>query len=159
MLICLLVPIPILLVLIPILHPSTSHVPVPSRVLLQIIMRFILNLIATVLSWVALSQAVPTQMLRRDLLEPLPESVSEIELRFQPLLDFDQDGCYNTAAISPDGTINTGHPPTVQLQGGCRAPNRLMHSNVYSRARCNNGICAIMYVEIPYLKQKSKTEN
>ncbi|WQF83681.1 Putative necrosis inducing protein [Colletotrichum destructivum] len=45
----------------------------------------------------------------------------------QTAMDFDMDSCYNTPA------------------GGCRDGPDLGSSNVYSRARCNNGWCAYMY--------------
>lgn len=82
-----------------------------------------------------------------DSLTPLSESASELELKWQPVMDFDSDSCYNTAAISPDGTLNPGldHVCTGVTEN-CDQVNRLWNSNVYSRARCNNGICAIMSV-------------
>lgn len=82
---------------------------------------------------------------KRDVIPALPEGHDEIEGKFQPYLDFDTDGCYNTAAISPDGTCNPGHKATGTPQGDCRDPHQLQNSNVYSRRRCNNGICAVMY--------------
>ncbi|KPA37398.1 hypothetical protein FLAG1_09785, partial [Fusarium langsethiae] len=54
-------------------------------------------------------------------------------------------GCYNTAAIDPSARINPGQGPTASPQGRCRDPGQLENSNVYSRSRCNNGYCAIMY--------------
>ncbi|KAH6988218.1 necrosis inducing protein [Ilyonectria sp. MPI-CAGE-AT-0026] len=97
------------------------------------------------LSAVASIQAEPTRMMKRDVLTALPESADDIELKFQPKLDFDTDGCYNTAAIDPDGNTNPGHDATGTPQGDCRDPHQLENSNAYSRKRCNNGFCAIMY--------------
>ncbi|KAG9253031.1 necrosis inducing protein-domain-containing protein [Emericellopsis atlantica] len=98
------------------------------------------------LSAAAVVTASPTQrMSKRDIITPLPEGASDLELKFQPYLDFDSDGCYNTAAISPDGYTNPGKGPTGTPQGDCRDPPQLENSNAYSRSRCNNGICAIMY--------------
>lgn len=82
---------------------------------------------------------------KRDIIKPLPGSADIIESKFQPLLDFDSDGCYNTAAISPDGKTYPGHDATGSPQGGCRDPPQLQNSNTYSRMRCNNDYCAIMY--------------
>lgn len=96
------------------------------------------------LSAVASVQAKPTRMMKRDVLTALPESADDIELKFQPKLDFDTDGCYNTAAIDPDGNTNPGHDATGTPQGDCRDPHQLENSNAYSRKRCNNGFCAIM---------------
>ncbi len=95
-----------------------------------------------------------------DLLTPLPLRASGFELLYQPLLDFDRDCCYNTAAISPSGQLNNGigggNPVTALLL--CRSRNRLDNSNVYSRARCNaNGWCAIMYVNRSRLNTPDRT--
>ena len=99
---------------------------------------------AALLSSLAVVQASPTQLGKRDIIGYLTESADEIELKFQPHLDFDTDGCYNTAAIDFNGRINPGHDATGTPQGDCRDPHQLENSNVYSRARCNNGKCAIM---------------
>lgn len=88
--------------------------------------------------------AKPTPPSKWDVITALPESADEIELKFQPLLDFDMDGCYNTAAISPDGYTNPGHGATGTPEGDCRGLHQLENSNTYSRKRCNNGYCAIM---------------
>ena len=56
-----------------------------------------------------------------------------------------QDGCYNTAAISPDGTLNPGRKLGGDVNGHCRDPPQIENANLYSRAKCNNGWCAIMY--------------
>ncbi|KFA67859.1 hypothetical protein S40285_08779 [Stachybotrys chlorohalonatus IBT 40285] len=87
-------------------------------------------------------QAVPT---KRDIITALPGSADVVDSRFQPLLDFDSDGCYNTAAIDPSGRTNPGRGATGTPQGSCRDPPQLENSNTYSRRRCNNGYCAIMY--------------
>lgn len=79
-----------------------------------------------------------------DIITPLPQSADDRELQFQPGLDYDSDGCYNTAAISPDGTTNPGKAATGTPQGQCRDKVQLDNSNAYSRRRCNNGVCATM---------------
>ncbi|KAL8334448.1 hypothetical protein RB598_008954 [Gaeumannomyces tritici] len=90
------------------------------------------------------------ELRRRDIRGALPVRALAIEHKFQPVLDFDKDGCYYTSAIDPNGNRNPGLgpgqgvPPNC-LRSTCRDPNRLQNSNVYSRARCNNGWCAIMY--------------
>jgi hypothetical protein len=91
----------------------------------------------------ALTAASPVT--KRDILTPLPGAADATESRFQPLLDFDSDGCYNTAAIDPSGYTNPGKGATGTPQGDCRDPPQLDNSNAYSRKRCNNGYCAIMY--------------
>ncbi|KAK1977606.1 necrosis inducing protein-domain-containing protein [Colletotrichum cereale] len=91
-----------------------------------------------------------TQLAARDIRGPLPVNALPIEHQFQPVLDFDGDGCYYTAAIDGNGDKNgglspaNGIPPNC-LRATCRDNNRLENSNVYSRSRCNNGWCAIMY--------------
>lgn len=86
------------------------------------------------------------QLTRRDILTPLPENASDIEKKYQPLVDFDMDGCWNTAAVDPDGNTNPGKGGTGTPEGDCRDPHQLENSNVYSRARCNNNICGVMCV-------------
>lgn len=82
-----------------------------------------------------------------DSITPLPESANDLELKWQPVMDFDSDSCYNTAAISPDGTLNPGLDHTCTgVTENCDQVNRLWNSNTYSRSRCNNGVCAIMLV-------------
>lgn len=100
---------------------------------------------AAILSGLTAVQGSPAFNSRRSILPALPEAADDIEFKFQPKLDFDTDGCYNTAAIAPDGNTNNGAPATGTPQGNCRDPHQLENSNVYSRARCNNGKCAIMY--------------
>ncbi|KAF4973283.1 hypothetical protein FSARC_358 [Fusarium sarcochroum] len=103
---------------------------------------------AALLGAVASVQASPARIskpIKRDVLTALPEGASDEELKFQPSLDFDGDGCYQTAAIDPDGNLNPGHDATGTPEGDCRDPPQLDNSNTYSRKRCNNGFCAIMY--------------
>ncbi|KAI9150736.1 NLP effector protein 10 [Paramyrothecium foliicola] len=97
------------------------------------------------LSALAQVQGAPTTPAKRDVISALPGSASDLENKFQPLLDFDSDGCYNTAAIDPSGNTNPGKDATGTPEGQCRDPPQLENSNAYSRARCNNGFCAIMY--------------
>ncbi|KAL9570457.1 hypothetical protein ACKAV7_005388 [Fusarium commune] len=93
---------------------------------------------AVILGALTIVQAKPTPLLKRDVLTAVPERADEIELKFQPLLDFDSDDCYNTAAIDLSGNTNPGKGATGTPQGECRDPNQLENSNVYSRKRCNN---------------------
>ncbi|KAH7305799.1 secreted protein [Stachybotrys elegans] len=95
-----------------------------------------------ILGALSVTQAFPA---KRDIISALPGSADEIDLRFQPLLDFDRDGCYNTAAIDSSGYTNPGLSATGTPEGRCRDPPQLQNSNVYSRRRCNNGYCAVMY--------------
>lgn len=105
----------------------------------------LINSATALLSVVAAVNASPTaHYKKRDILSALGGSASELELKFQPVLDFDGDGCYNTAAVDPDGNTNPGKSATGTPEGDCRDPHQLENSNVYSRSRCNNGICGVM---------------
>jgi hypothetical protein len=43
----------------------------------------------------------------RDVIGNLPESAEGIEIDFQPLVDFDSDGCYQTSAIDESGKVRS----------------------------------------------------
>ncbi|KIL85997.1 hypothetical protein FAVG1_10967 [Fusarium avenaceum] len=94
-------------------------------------------------------EASPLQQVKRALIGRLPDGAHEIEHKFQPATDFDTDGCYYTSAIDQDGKTNRGLGQKDVLAKGlaadCRNNDRLENNNVYSRKRCNNGWCAIMY--------------
>ncbi|MFF9283150.1 NPP1 family protein [Streptomyces griseosporeus] len=75
----------------------------------------------------------------------LPADADALERTYQPAFDYDTDGCYPTPAIGPDGSINSGLNPTGALNGNCRDASDLDNTNSYSRAKCNNGWCAVMY--------------
>ncbi|MCE7003751.1 NPP1 family protein [Kibdelosporangium philippinense] len=75
----------------------------------------------------------------------LPSSAPDVEVKWQPAVDFDTDGCYNTPAIGPDGTLNPGLSLGGDVNGSCRDQSDLDNTNVYSRSKCNNGWCAHMY--------------
>ncbi|KAK3385358.1 necrosis inducing protein-domain-containing protein [Podospora didyma] len=84
---------------------------------------------------------------------------TDLEWRWQPVLDFDQDGCYYTSGFDKFANHNpglgaaNGAPPEC-LRRDCRNPDRLENSRVFSRWRCNNGVCAIMY---EYYFEKDQT--
>ncbi|KAH8680485.1 necrosis inducing protein-domain-containing protein [Ilyonectria robusta] len=63
----------------------------------------------------------------------------------KPLLDFDSDRCYNTAAMDPSGRINSGKGATGTPYGQCCDPPQLDNSKACSRKRCNNGYCTVIY--------------
>ncbi|UQC87654.1 uncharacterized protein CLUP02_13172 [Colletotrichum lupini] len=75
----------------------------------------------------------------------LPEWATENDLRYQPALDFDTDGCYNVPAIGCNKRVSEGLSEGSGEWQGCRDEADLDNSNVYSRQRCNNGWCAYMY--------------
>ncbi|KAI0180087.1 secreted protein [Hypoxylon sp. FL1284] len=86
------------------------------------------------------------ELVTRDPPQALPEKATANDKKWQPAMDFDTDGCYNTPAIDADGNINPGldHENTG-LATDCHDPSDLSNNNVYSRARCNNDWCAYMY--------------
>ncbi|KAG5951108.1 hypothetical protein E4U53_003761 [Claviceps sorghi] len=77
----------------------------------------------------------------------LPQSTSSDAMHYQPVLDYDEDSCYNVPAIDAQGRVSEGLKAayTSNISGGCRDPKHLNNQNVYVRARCNNGWCAYMY--------------
>lgn len=75
----------------------------------------------------------------------LPANADALEQTYQPAFDYDTDGCYPTAAIGPDGTLNGGLEPAGALDGECRDAGDLDNTNGYARSLCNNGWCAIVY--------------
>ncbi|KAL6849118.1 hypothetical protein ACO1O0_008648 [Amphichorda felina] len=109
---------------------------------------------AALLGALGTAQAKPQRLTPRNIITALPENADGKELKYQPLIDFDKDGCYNTAAVDPDGNVNEGHEATGTPEGDCRDAHQLENSNVYSRARCNNGYCGILY---EYYFEKDQT--
>ncbi|MFG2799845.1 NPP1 family protein [Streptomyces pseudovenezuelae] len=77
-------------------------------------------------------------------LQNLPENATAFQKNFEPVYDYDTDSCYPAAAIDANGTLNGGLKPTGSVTGQCRG-DHLNHANTYSRAKCNNGWCGIIY--------------
>ncbi|KAH7131593.1 secreted protein [Dactylonectria estremocensis] len=68
------------------------------------------------------------------------------EIIFQPVLDFDKDGCYNVPAIDVNGNIDKGlNEAASNWAKDCRDASDLDNSQVYSRGRCNHGWCVIIF--------------
>ncbi|MEU7339561.1 NPP1 family protein [Streptomyces sp. NPDC007074] len=80
-----------------------------------------------------------------DVITALPQNADGLEQTFSPAYDYDGNGCYTTAAISPDGYVNPGLGLGGAVNGHCHDRAQLDHANTYSREKCNNGWCAIMY--------------
>jgi len=93
----------------------------------------------------ALGVMLPATAAFADPLRNLPENANGYEASFSPAFDYDGDGCYAVSAISPDGTINGGLNTTGAINGSCRDQSDLDSSQTYSRSKCNNGWCAIIY--------------
>ncbi|OON78884.1 NPP1 family protein [Streptomyces tsukubensis] len=75
----------------------------------------------------------------------LPGNADSLEQTFQPAFDYDGDGCYPTPAIGPDGTLAPGLKLGGDVNGNCRDLSDLDNTNAYSREKCDNGWCAVMY--------------
>ncbi|OIW24551.1 NPP1-domain-containing protein [Coniochaeta ligniaria NRRL 30616] len=98
------------------------------------------------------SNAIPLealQLLHSRAVNPptaLPQKATANDLRWQPSMDFDTDGCYNVPAIDAQGNTAQGLPHNfVGLAQDCHDLSDLDNNNVYSRQRCNNGWCAYLY--------------
>ncbi|KAM7201665.1 necrosis and ethylene-inducing protein-inducing protein [Rhypophila sp. PSN 637] len=105
-------------------------------------------LLALTATALPLSQGLPELLKKRENPPPGPLFLNApaLDKRFAPALDFDTDSCYNTPAIGPNGDLATGLDIFgVSPTAGCREEVMLERCNVYSRQRCNNGYCAIMY--------------
>ncbi|MEW2219499.1 NPP1 family protein [Streptomyces sp. NPDC006990] len=77
--------------------------------------------------------------------QALPLNATALEKTFQPAYDYDTDGCYATPAIGPDGTLAPGLRIGGDVNGNCRDASDLENTNGYSRSKCNNGWCAVVY--------------
>ncbi|MFK0192208.1 NPP1 family protein [Kitasatospora sp. NPDC090308] len=102
--------------------------------------RALLGLAAATALVVALPASAGANVLTR-----LPQNAPGLDQTFSPAYDYDKDGCYATAAIGADGTINPGLKLGGDVNGHCHDYAQLADSNTYSRTRCNNGWCALMY--------------
>src|SRR5690606_36728856 len=72
--------------------------------------------------------------------------VCSSDLKWQPAFDYDNDGCYPTPAIGPDGTPAEGLKTSGSLNGNCHDQSDLDNTNSYARAKCDpSGWCAHMY--------------
>ncbi len=68
-------------------------------------------------------------LLKRDPPAALPQSASDDELKWQPSLDFDTDGCYNTPAIDADGNVAEGLDQYVSSASSTPFPS-LLHNSI-----------------------------
>lgn len=100
--------------------------------------------LASALGAVALLVAFPADA-RADVLQLLPQNADGLEQSFSPAYDYDGDGCYATAAIGADGTVNPGLKLGGDVNGHCRDAAQLNNANTYSREKCNHDWCAVVY--------------
>ncbi|GAA1079392.1 NPP1 family protein [Nocardiopsis composta] len=76
----------------------------------------------------------------------IPANFTEEDGKWQPAFDYDNDGCYPTPAIGPDGTPAEGLKTSGSLNGNCHDQSDLDNTNSYARAKCDpSGWCAHMY--------------
>lgn len=75
----------------------------------------------------------------------IPADFEAADMKWLPAFDYDGDGCYPSVAIGPNGTLNTGLETSGALDGHCHDPSDLENSNVYARAKRDNGWSAYLY--------------
>ncbi|WP_185806490.1 NPP1 family protein [Streptomyces sp. RP5T] len=107
-------------------------------------MRALRSLTTALGAALALVVSVPATA-HANVLTLLPQNADGLEQTFSPAYDYDRDGCYATAAIGADGTINPGLRLGGDVNGKCHDYAQLANANTYARAKCNNGWCAVMY--------------
>ncbi len=122
------------------LHPAPA---VPLRARSQRSRRTLSTAVVGFVGALCLVGAPPTA--RAEVLTLLPQNADGLEQTYSPAYDYDKDGCYATAAIGSDGRLNAGLKLGGAVNGHCRDAPQLQNANTYSRAKCNNGWCAIMY--------------
>ncbi|MEV7886446.1 NPP1 family protein [Streptomyces sp. NPDC002817] len=74
--------------------------------------------------------------------DPLPYQASAFQDKYQPLLDYDHDGCYPSSAVDRSGHLNGGLRTVGDPGGDCRYIGR---ANTYVRTACDANWCAYMY--------------
>ncbi|MEU9954303.1 NPP1 family protein [Streptomyces sp. NPDC050982] len=107
-------------------------------------LRSLANALLGTLGAMTLVVAIPATA-HANVLTLLPQNANGLEQTYSPAYDYDSDGCYATAAIGADGTINPGLKLGGDVNGKCHDPAQLNNANTYSREKCNNGWCAVMY--------------
>lgn len=100
--------------------------------------------LATALGAGALIMMMPG-VANASVLQLLPQNADGLEQSFSPAYDYDKDGCYTTAALGADGTLNPGLKLGGDVNGHCRDSAQLANANTYSREKCNNDWCAVVY--------------
>ncbi|GAA3608525.1 hypothetical protein GCM10022419_111790 [Nonomuraea rosea] len=80
-----------------------------------------------------------------DVVPKMPQNADGLEQTYSPAYDYDNDGCYATAAITMSGQVNSGLHLGGAVNGHCHDRAQLDQANTYARAKCNDGWCAIMY--------------
>lgn len=92
-----------------------------------------------------LAVALPTVQASAEPPTALPFSGEGDDIRWQPAMDYDEDGCYPTPAIDADGNLAEGLKLGGDVNGNCRDESDLSNTNMYARSKTNNGWTAYMY--------------
>ncbi|MFZ4893713.1 NPP1 family protein [Plantibacter sp. Mn2098] len=125
--------------------PPTDTIDTPRQTSrLSTRRRRVLTTAAAFVGALALVMTAPLAA-QAEVLTLLPQNASGLEQTYSPAYDYDNDGCYATAAIGADGRLNSGLKLGGAVNGNCHDPHQLQNANTYSRSKCNNGWCAIMY--------------
>ncbi|WP_105968124.1 NPP1 family protein [Streptomyces geranii] len=74
--------------------------------------------------------------------DPLPYQASAFQDKYQPLFDYDHDGCYPSSAVDKNGHLNGGLNTVGDPGAGCRFIGR---ANTYVRSACDATWCAYVY--------------
>lgn len=106
--------------------------------------RFRRSALVSALGAAALVLALPGSA-SASVLQLLPQNADGLEQTYSPAYDYDMDGCYATAAIGVDGTLNPGLSLGGDVNGHCHDAAQLDNANTYSREKCNHDWCAVVY--------------
>ncbi|MFF2523511.1 NPP1 family protein [Streptomyces liangshanensis] len=101
--------------------------------------------LGAVLAATALAVLIPASAAHADPPRNLYQNASGYEQSFSPAYDYDGNGCYATPAIGPDGNLAPGLGLGGAVNGNCHDKSDLDASQTYSREKCNNGWCAVVY--------------
>lgn len=76
----------------------------------------------------------------------LAENATANQIKFQPVLDYDKDSCYNVPAINATSMVTDPGLSVIidRITEDCRDREDLDNQNVYVRTLCNNGWCAYL---------------
>lgn len=107
--------------------------------------RRVSKLFSAVGGTVLLLLALPGTALAEEVPPEIPADFAAEDAKWAPAFDYDGDGCYPSVAIGVNGTLNGGLNNSGALDGQCHDPSDLENSNVYARAKRNNGWQAYLY--------------
>ncbi|MEV6283798.1 NPP1 family protein [Kribbella sp. NPDC051770] len=105
----------------------------------------IVSRLAAVLGLVVVTATLTATAASAESIGNLPQNADGYEQSFSPAYDYDGNGCYAVSAIAPDWHVNNGLGLGGAVNGNCHDQIDLDRSQTYSRSKCNNGWCAIVY--------------